>query len=298
MVPFPEISPEIFSFNLLGFNFALRWYAVSYIAGFICAIYLMKFFIRRSLLWHSNKPPLSIDQADSLLTYLILGVILGGRMGYVFFYNIDFYITDPIAVLRIWDGGMAFHGGFLGVILAAIIFSRSNSVPLWSSADLIAIATPPGLLFGRIANFVNAELWGRQTDAPWGVIFPGVRAQDCPDVVGACARHPSQLYEAGLEGLLLFIILVLFAYMGALKRPGFVTGLFSLGYGLSRFFVEYFRVPDPQFFSTINPYGYAYRIGDIGVTMGQVLSIPMIVVGIILLLNSIKLISRRKYENF
>lgn len=282
MIPFPNISPEIFSIDLLGINFALRWYAVSYILGFIFALQIMKYFIVRSLLWKSQSSPLSLNQADSLLSYLILGVIIGGRLGYVFFYNFDYYLQNPISILRIWDGGMAFHGGFIGVILAVIVFCRANAITLWSTADLIAVSTPPGLFFGRIANFINAELWGRPTQVYWGVIFPGERAQQCGDVIGVCARHPSQLYEAGLEGVLLLIILFYLAIKGGFKKPGFLTGCFALGYGLSRFIVEYYRVPDPQFFSPGNPYGFAFQVGDFGITMGQTLSVPMIFFGIIL----------------
>jgi phosphatidylglycerol:prolipoprotein diacylglycerol transferase len=181
---------------------------------------------------------------------------------------------------------MAFHGGFIGVVIAVISFCLANSLTLWSTSDLIAIATPPGLFFGRIANFINAELWGRPTEAPWGVIFPGALAQKCEAVVGPCARHPSQLYEAGLEGLLLFVILFYTAFKGGFRKPGLLTGIFSLGYGASRFLVEYFRVPDSQFFSPTNPYGFAYQLGDFGITMGQSLSMPMIVVGLALCARS------------
>jgi phosphatidylglycerol:prolipoprotein diacylglycerol transferase len=282
MIPFPDITPEIFSFELLGINLALRWYAVSYILGFICALRLMKFFIVKKHLWASKSPPFSTEQADSFLTYLILGVIIGGRLGYVFFYNFEYYALNPLAIFRIWDGGMAFHGGFIGVIAAVILFCLANKLVLWSTADLIAISTPPGLLFGRVANFINAELWGRPTEVYWGVIFPGELAQQCDRVIGPCARHPSQLYEAGLEGLLLLILLMYIALKGGLKRPGLLTGVFALVYGASRFFVEYFRVPDPQFFSQANPYGFAFKLGDYGITMGQSLSLPMIVAGLFL----------------
>lgn len=297
MVSFPDISPEIFSFNVLGFNIALRWYAVSYIAGFMCAIFLMKQYIRRPNLWYLKRPPMDCAQAESLLTYLIMGVIFGGRLGYVLFYNIEFYVSNPLAVLRLWDGGMAFHGGFVGVVLAVVIHVKINKNELWSSADLIAIATPLGLLFGRLANFINAELWGRPTSVPWGVVFPGERAQECLNVVGDCARHPSQLYEAGLEGLLLFLILISFSFLGALRKPGLITGVFSLGYGASRFFVEYFRVPDPQFFSGSNPFGYAYQLGGFGVTMGQLLSVPMIFLGLLLIILSSLGFLKINYEN-
>ena len=287
MIPFPDISPEIFSFELFGINLALRWYALSYILGFICALKLMKFFVVRERLWASKNPPFSTDQADSFLTYLILGVIIGGRLGYVFFYNFEYYALNPLDILRIWDGGMAFHGGFIGVIVAVFLFCRANKLLLWSAADLIAVSTPPGLLFGRVANFINAELWGRPTEVYWGVIFPGELAQNCDGVIGPCARHPSQLYEAGLEGLLLLIILIYIALKGGLKKPGLLTGVFALGYGVSRFFVEYFRVPDQQFFSEDNPYGFAFRLGEYGVTMGQSLSLPMILVGVILCIRSV-----------
>jgi len=230
---------------------------------------------------------MEVDQADTLLTYLILGVIVGGRLGYVIFYNLNYYLEYPSDIIRLWDGGMAFHGGFVGVVLAVMLYCRINSIPLWSAADLIAVASPPGLFFGRLANFINAELWGRPTQVPWGVIFPGERAQDCKGILGECARHPSQLYEAGLEGLLLFLLLLVVAFWGGLRRPGFLTGIFGLGYGLSRFVVEYFRVPDPQFFSNTNPFGFAVRIGDYGVTMGQTLSLPMIALGLALIVFSL-----------
>ena len=246
----------------------------------------MKFFVSRTHLWILKTPPFSTDQADAFLTYLILGVIIGGRLGYVFFYNLEHYVLNPFDIFRIWDGGMAFHGGFIGVVIAVILYSSANKLPLWSTSDLIAVSTPPGLLFGRIANFINAELWGRPTDVFWGVIFPGDTAQKCDGVFGPCARHPSQLYEAALEGLLLLLVLLYTAYRGGFKKPGLLTGIFALGYGLSRFFVEYFRVPDPQFFSPQNPYGFAFQISDFGVTMGQALSLPMIIIGLALCLRS------------
>jgi phosphatidylglycerol:prolipoprotein diacylglycerol transferase len=248
----------------------------------------MKFFVVRNFLWASETPPISKDQADAFLTYLILGVIIGGRLGYVFFYNLEYYALNPLAIFRIWDGGMAFHGGFIGVIAAVILFCWANKLLLWSTADLIAVSTPPGLFFGRVANFINAELWGRPTEVYWGVIFPGELAQKCDGVIGTCARHPSQLYEAGLEGLLLFIALIYIAIKGGFKRPGLLTGVFAVGYGASRFFVEYFRVPDPQFFSQANPYGFAFKLSDYGITMGQSLSLPMILLGLILCIQSAK----------
>ena len=288
MIAFPEISSEIISFSIAGIELSIRWYAVSYLAGFFVAILVMKSFLLKEKLWRFNTGPLDRDQVDSLVTYLVLGVILGGRIGYVLFYNLDAYIENPGSILRVWDGGMAFHGGFLGVVGAALLFCRFNGILVWSCADLIALASGPGLLFGRLANFINAELWGRPTDAPWGVIFPGDRAQDCPGVIGECARHPSQLYEAGLEGLLLFLVLIIAAYLGGLRRPGLVTGLFLIIYGASRYVVEFYRVPDFQFFSVMNPNGFAYTYGEFGVTMGQLLSFPMSFLGAILIVIKIK----------
>ena len=281
MIAFPNVSPEIFSFTIAGSNFALRWYAVSYVAGFFIAILVMKFFLRRGSLWRFNTGPLDRDQVESMITYLILGVIIGGRLGYVLFYNLDEYIASPASIIRVWDGGMSFHGGFLGVVVAGLIYCRFNGVLVWSCADLIALASGPGLLFGRIANFINAELWGRPTDAPWGVVFPGARAQECPGIIGECARHPSQLYEAGLEGLLIFLVLVVVASLGGLRRPGMIMGLFLLIYGASRYLVEFYRVPDPQFLSVTNPNGFVYSFGEFGVTMGQCLSVPMIFIGLL-----------------
>lgn len=255
----------------------------------------MKYLINRDWLWNNRIAPVEANQLDPLITYLILGVIIGGRLGYVFFYNLDYYREHPFAALKIWEGGMAFHGGLLGVVLAAYYFMKQRGIVVASGSDLIAVATPPGLLFGRVANFINGELWGKPTEMSWGIIFPGERAQDCPEVIGPCARHPSQLYEAGLEGLLLCFILFLLISMGALKKPGLLTGVFIFGYGMSRFFVEYFRVPDPQFFSEQNPFGFAIVYGDIGLTMGQVLCAPMILIGLLLVVKS--LVQSKQIQN-
>ena len=283
MIAFPEISPEILSFSIAGVDFAVRWYAVSYLAGFFVAILLMKSFISKEKLWRFSTGPLDRDQVESMVTYLVLGVIVGGRLGYVLFYNLDLFVEHPGSIIRVWDGGMSFHGGFLGVVVATIFYCRFNGIRIWSCADLIALASGPGLLFGRMANFINAELWGRPTDVPWGFIFPGERAQNCSDVIGECSRHPTQLYEAGLEGLLLFVLLIIVAYLGGLRRPGMITGLFLLIYGSSRYLVEFYRVPDPQFFSANNVNGFAYTYGEFGVTMGQLLSLPMIFFGLLLI---------------
>ena len=287
MITFPNVDPEIFTLKLYGMHFALRWYAVSYLAAFFFGFLIVRTFVLRQRSWKFKTPPMELDQVESLVTYLILGVILGGRLGYVLFYNFNYFFQNPSDILRVWDGGMSFHGGLLGVIFAAIGFCRHNGISLMSAADLIAVATPPGLFFGRVANFINAELWGRPTDLPWGVIFPGKAAQDCPNVVGPCARHPSQLYEAGLEGLLLGTVLILAALVGGFKRRGLITGTFFLGYGTSRFVVEFIRQPDAQFITEQNPFGYAYHYAEFGVTMGQALSIPMIFLGAIIMLVAI-----------
>ncbi len=186
----------------------------------------------------------------------------------------------------LWQGGMAFHGGFAGVVLATLIWCRAKGVPLGSAADAMALGTPPGLLLGRIANFINNELWGRPTDMPWGVVFPGEAAQACPGITGLCARHPSQLYEAGLEGLVLGAILILAVWrFGALKRPWLVSGIFFAGYGIARFVVEFFRLADPQFITPGNPYGHVLQLTETaGLTMGQLLSLPMVAVGLALIL--------------
>ena len=286
MITFPDISPVLFSINFGGFDLAIRWYALAYILGFLIAGLLMKFLLARPNLWRYGTPPLEQGQAETLITYLILGVILGGRLGYVLFYNFDFYLANPLAIIKLWDGGMSFHGGFLGVVISAIIYGRFHGIPLLMLGDLLAVATPPGLFLGRIANFINAELWGKPTVVMWGVVFPGPRAQDCPGVVGPCARHPSQIYEALLEGLILFFILFLLSVLGYLKRPGFLMGIFLAGYGLARYIVEFFRVPDPQFFSLENTMGYAITLGDFGLTMGQLLSLPMVLVGFLFIANS------------
>jgi len=223
------------------------------------------------------------------MTWIVFGVILGGRLGYVIFYEPSKYIGDPVSILKVWQGGMSFHGGFLGVVFTAYLFFKRNHVPYASGADLLALCTPIGLLLGRIANFINAELWGRATEMPWGVAFPGEAAQACGQLSGLCARHPSQLYEAVLEGLLLGMILIFVAFRkNGLKRPGLISGLFFAGYGIARYMVEFFRQPDAQFQSVTNPVGYAFQFGDYGLTMGQSLSLPMIILGIALIITALR----------
>lgn len=284
MIPFPEISPEIFSITLFGFELALRWYALAYIAGIVIAWQISLAAIRRPALWRGNVPPMTKAQIEDLLTWIIIGIIVGGRLGFVLFYQPAYYLANPGQIPMVWQGGMAFHGGFLGVVVAAWIYTARHKIPRLGAADAIALGVPVGLMLGRLANFINGELWGRPTDVPWGVVFPGAAAQDCADVIGVCARHPSQLYQAGLEGALLLAVMLWLAFRrDALKVPGQITGVFLAGYGAARFIVEYFRQADPQFITPGNPMGHAIRLGEAGITMGQVLSLPMIAAGIVLI---------------
>lgn len=284
-IPFPPLSPEVFSITAFGVEFALRWYALAYIAGILVGWWLAARALRNTGLWRADTPPMSPKQLEDLVTWVILGIILGGRLGFVLFYQPAYYLSNPAEILMIWQGGMSFHGGMLGVALAGLVFARRVGAPVLSVADIMALATPPGLFFGRLANFVNAELWGRPSDAPWAVIFPGASAQDCGQALDQlCARHPSQLYEAALEGLVLGGVLLWLALRrGALKSPGQLTGYFLAGYGCARFFVEFFRQPDAQFVSLGNPLGLAFQVQGYGLTMGQILSLPMILIGLALI---------------
>jgi phosphatidylglycerol---prolipoprotein diacylglyceryl transferase len=285
-LPFPDISPELFSITLFGFEFALRWYALAYIAGILIAWRLAVVAVRRNSLWLKDKAPLTPTQIEDLLTWIILGVIIGGRLGFVLFYQPGYFLQNPGEILMVWQGGMSFHGGLLGVVVGSWIFVLRHKLPLLSTADLIAHAVPPGLFLGRIANFTNGELWGRPTDLPWAVAFPGY-AQDCPGVVGLCGRHPSQLYEALLEGAILGAVLLWMVYRrGAFKFPGLITGVFLTGYGAARFAVEFVRQPDAQFITEGNPLGLALQYGGFGLTMGQILSLPMIALGLWLIVQA------------
>lgn len=282
-IPFPPISPEIFSISLFGFELALRWYAMGYIVGIALGWQIIAFALRRPHLWRGNVAPMAPKQLEDLLTYIVIGVIAGGRLGYVLFYNPSHFLAHPWEIPMIWTGGLAFHGGFIGVVLAVYLFSRKHSVDLASLSDIIAVSATPAIFLVRIANFINAELWGRPTNVPWAVAFPGEAAQSCATATQACGRHPSQLYEASLEGLLLGILLmVMMMRFGALKKAWLLTGTFLAGYGIGRFIVEFARQPDAQFVSPGNPLGLAYHVNGWGVTMGQTLSLPMIIVGLML----------------
>ncbi len=284
---FPDLRPEIFSIDIGNFSFALRWYALAYIAGFLGGWWIIQRLMLRPALWPANAAPTTPAQIESLLTHVIIGVILGGRLGFVLFYQPGYYLANPAEILRIWEGGMSFHGGMAGVVVAGLLFCRRNGVAPLHIADAMALVAPIGIGLGRVANFINAELWGRPTLQPWGVIFPGAQAQSCPFDWPQlyCARHPTQLYEAALEGAVLFAVLAFLVWRrGALKRPGTVTAVFLAGYGLGRFTVEFFRQPDAQFITLDNPMGHVLSLGPLGVTMGQALSLPMIVAGVALLL--------------
>ncbi|MCE8007752.1 prolipoprotein diacylglyceryl transferase [Aestuariivita sp.] len=281
VLSFPDIAPELFSISIGGFEFALRWYALAYIAGILLAWWIAVRAVRSPALWPAQTAPMTKEQVDDFLTWAILGIILGGRLGFVLFYQPGFYLQNPGQIPMIWQGGMAFHGGLLGVVLAGYAYTARYRIPRRSAADLIALVVAPGIFFGRLANFINAELWGRPTQLPWGVVFPGQAAQDCPGVMTLCARHPSQLYEALLEGLILGALLVWLAWRhGALQRPGLIAGVFFVGYGAARFAVEFVRQPDAQFVSAGNPLGLALHAGGWGLTMGQLLSVPMILLGV------------------
>ena len=279
-IPFPPVSPEIFSVTVYGLTLAPRWYALAYILGLIIGWRWIVLAVRTPQLWPS-APVMTAEQVERLLTWVVAGVVLGGRLGYVVFYQPGYYLANPLLILRVWEGGMSFHGGALGVIVVGMIFCWREKISMLSTGDLIAMAAPPGLFFGRIANFVNAELWGRPTTLPWGVAFPGEAAQFCPGVLGVCARHPSQIYEAILEGLVLGAVLFWAVWRaGWLARPGRTIGLFMLVYGLARFCVEFVRQPDAQFVTGGNPLGLAWQVGGWGLTQGQALSLPMLAVGL------------------
>ena len=258
IMPFPEIDPVAFSLGPI----AVHWYGLAYVAGILLGWLYARRLVSNPALWADGKPAVSVAQLDDFLVWAAAGIILGGRIGYVLFYDFASVAAEPIRLIQIWNGGMSFHGGLAGTIVAMILFARRNGIAVWSLFDVVATVVPFGLLFGRIANFVNGELWGRLSDAPWAVVFPEA---------GPFARHPSQLYEAGLEGIMLLALLAIAVYrFGALKRPGLVSGLFVCGYAASRIFVEFFREPDPQL---------GYLFGG-WLTMGMVLSVPMFLIGI------------------
>ena len=287
MIEFPNIAPEIFTISLFGMEFALRWYALAYLAGLAGGWWVIVLLARRPNMWPGNVSPIEPGKVEDLLGWIVLGTILGGRLGFVLLYQPAYYLSNPLEILRIWQGGMSFHGGLLGVTVAGILYCRKNKLQMLQIADAMSFVIPIGLFLGRLSNFINAELWGRPTESVFGVIFPGAAAQDCPGVAGPCARHPSQLYEAALEGLLLGVIMLILVFgFKALQKPGLLTGVFISVYAISRFLVEFVRQPDAQFVSLGNPIGWAVQFGNFGLTMGQVLSLPMLAVGLFFLLRS------------
>ena len=241
----------------------VRWYALAYIAGLFLGWRYCALLLKR------GPFVMELQQLEDLFFYVTIGVIIGGRLGYVLFYNPGYFFYNPLEILMIWRGGMSFHGGLLGVSAVGLIISYRKNIPLWQLTDLLAAAAPIGLFFGRITNFINGELYGRVSNAPWAVIFPNG---------GPLPRHPSQLYEAALEGFLLFILLGALAFFTKVRHcAGILTSLFLLGYGTTRAMVEFFREPDPQLGFFIEYF-----------TMGHLLCLPMIVAGIILFIFSIK----------
>jgi phosphatidylglycerol:prolipoprotein diacylglycerol transferase len=254
---FPDIDPVIVQLGPI----AIRWYGLGYVVGILFAWWYSRRIVSTPRLWTADTPAMKPADIDDFLLWAALGVVLGGRLGYVLFYDLDRYLSEPAAIFAVWSGGMSFHGGMLGVIVAMVLFARTRGIHVWSLFDTIAAGVPVGLGVVRVANFINSELWGRVTDAPWGVVFPNG---------GPFPRHPSQLYEAGLEGIVLFSVLWLLVWKASmLKRPRFVGGAFIAGYGLSRIFVEFFRMPDAQL---------GYLAGG-WLTMGMVLSLPMVLAG-------------------
>ncbi len=287
VLQFPDIDPALFSIHVLGVELAIRWYALAYIAGLLLGWRYVVALCRRPALW-GGTAPMRPEQVDDLLTWMILGVILGGRIGYVLFYQPAFFLANPAQILAVWQGGMSFHGGLLGVVAGVVGFSLRNGCPTLSVGDAVSAAAPIGLCLGRIANFINGELWGRPSTLPWAVVFPGEAELSCPvDWIGPCARHPSQLYEAALEGVVLFLVLLFAIRRGSLARPGRVFGIFLIGYALARLALEGFRQADAQFVTLANPHGHVLDFGGgFGLTMGQILSLPMLLAGGFLVLRS------------
>jgi len=260
VLPFPAIDPTLIEIG----PFAIRWYALAYIVGILIGWWYAKRLVSNPRLWGPAGAPMKPIDIDDLVVWATLGIIVGGRLGYVLFYDFGLFLAQPWQILQVWNGGMSFHGGFLGTVVAMVLFARARKIPTWSLIDVVAPSVTFGLLFGRIANFINGELWGRPTDVAWAFIFPHADGQP---------RHPSQLYEAGLEGLVLFLVLRYFTHSQLrLRQPGFVSAIFAIGYGLARIFSEFFREPDIQI---------GYFSG--GLTMGMLLSLPLVLAGIILL---------------
>jgi len=262
-LPFPNIDPIAFAIGPV----AIRWYALAYLFGVLLGAGYGYLLLRNERLWHKGAPPFPAKDIWDFAFWAMLAIVIGGRTGYVLFYNLPYYLQNPLEIINTLDGGMSYHGGMLGLMLAAILFTLSKKGNWLSSLDLLGAVATIGIFLGRIANFINAELFGAPTDLPWGVIFPTDPLQ--------VARHPSQLYEAALEGLLLFLIIRLATHVFyALRKPGLVAGIFAIGYAISRILVEFVRLPDAQL-------GYLYGGW---LTMGQVLSLPILFGGLVLVI--------------
>ena len=260
-LPFPNIDPVIVRIGPL----AVHWYGVGYIVGILFAWWYARKLVAADRLWAGGKSPIRQQDIDDFLVWAAVGVVLGGRIGYILFYDFARYIQNPADIFAIWQGGMSFHGGFAGTTIAMVLFARSRGYSVLSMFDVIAAGTPVGLGLVRAANFINSELWGRITNVPWAVEFPNG---------GPFNRHPSQLYEALLEGVVLFAILAILVWgVRKLTTPGFVAGAFVAGYGAARIFVEFFREPDAQL---------GYLAGN-WLTMGMILSLPMVLIGLYLM---------------
>jgi len=263
VIPFPSFDPVLVSIG----PFAIRWYALAYIVGILLGWVYARAIIRNER-WWGGEAPLKVADYDDFIMWVTLGIILGGRTGYVLFYNLPHFLSNPSEIIEVWKGGMSFHGGFLGCVIAVILFARSRGISALSLGDITCAVGPIGLFLGRIANFVNGELWGRYAEVPWAMVFPGG---------GPIPRHPSQLYEAALEGLGLLIILGILVRSGALRRPGLVTGAFAACYAAFRSFSEFFREPDAQL-------GFLWG----GVTMGMLLCVPLFFAGIGLIAHAFR----------
>lgn len=256
-IPYPTIDPVALQLGPLS----VKWYGLAYIAGLLLGWFYIKRLLGQNELWPGGSPPLAPARVDDLLIYMTAGVLLGGRLGYVLFYEPRHFLMNPLDIPAVWKGGMAFHGGLIGSIIAIVAFARRFKADAWSMLDACAAATPIGLFFGRLANFINAELVGRPSTVPWAMVFPGA---------GPVERHPSQLYEAFFEGLVLFAVLWWLTHrLQVLRRPGLLAGVFLLGYGLARSLCEFFREPDPGHVLTLGPF-----------TAGIFYSLPMIAAGI------------------
>ncbi len=259
-IRFPDIDPVALAVGPLQ----IRWYALAYLTAFLFGWWYGLYITRLNPQARPNR-----DDIDDFIPWAILGVILGGRLGYVLFYQSQFYFNNPLEILQVWHGGMSFHGGIVGVITVLLLYSRLKKIPFFRLSDIFGCAAPMGIFLGRITNFVNGELYGRVTDAPWGVVFPHG---------GELPRHPSQLYQAGMEGLALFLILLALLHVPAVRRrPGILSGVFLAGYGIFRSIGELFREPDEQM---------GFIFGQ--VSMGQILSVPVILLGLGILFHALK----------